>query len=165
MNPDNVHCFGTVYIPESEICFCINLCCPSSPHTIWPVLKLLNCQTMRWVLLGSSQLGATKNRVYEMTWYLYTRGVHRRINAKQHWFKITVSWMVSSCMASCSWWLLHWRIHHSHLTSTQFHSLVPWWRQRRIQPQKTRLSQSENSAMGTWPIYKNFCASLVWKMA
>ena len=50
---------------------------------------------------------------------------------------------------------LDWRIHHSHLASTLFHSLVPWWRPRRIRPQITRLSQLENSAMGTWPIYKN----------
>ena len=50
---------------------------------------------------------------------------------------------------------LDWRIRHSHLASTLFHSLVPWWRPRRIRPQITRLSQLENSAMGTWPIYKN----------
>ena len=50
---------------------------------------------------------------------------------------------------------LDWIIRHSHLASTLFHSLVPWWRPRRIRPQITRLSQLENSAMGTWPIYKN----------
>ena len=60
---------------------------------------------------------------------------------------------------------LHWRIRHSHLTSRQFHGLVPWWRPRKIRPQRTRISQSENSAMGTWPIYKNFYAILVRKMA
>ena len=31
-----------------------------------------------------------------------------------------------------------------------------WGRPRRIRPQITRLSQLENCAMGTWPIYKNF---------
>ena len=51
---------------------------------------------------------------------------------------------------------LGWRIRHSHLAATLFHSLVPWWRPRRIRPQITRLSQLENSAMGTWPIYKNY---------
>ena len=89
--------------------------------------------------------------VREMTWYLYTRWVCGRRKAKQHWFKITVSWMVSPCSASCSWRPLHWGIRHSDLTSRQFHSLVPWWRPRRIRPQKTRLSQLENSAMGKWP--------------
>ena len=44
---------------------------------------------------------------------------------------------------------LDWRIRHIHLASTLFHSLVLWW------PQITRLSQLENSVMGTWPIYKN----------
>ena len=68
----------------------------------------------------------------------------------------TVSWMVSSFSASCSWRPLDWRIRHSHLASTLFHSLVPWWRPRRIRPQMTRLSQLENSTMDTWPIYKNF---------
>ena len=63
--------------------------------------------------------------------------------------------MVSSFSASCSWQPLDWRIRHSHLASTLFHSLVPWWHPRRIRPQITRLSQLENSAMGTWPIYKN----------
>ena len=60
---------------------------------------------------------------------------------------------------------LHWRIRHSHLTSRQFHGLVPWWRPRKIRSQRTRISQSENSAMGTWPIYKNCYAILVRKMA
>ena len=63
--------------------------------------------------------------------------------------------MVSSRSASCSWRPLDWRICHSHLTSTLFHSLVPWWRPRRIRPQRTRLSQLESSAMGMWPIYKS----------
>ena len=51
---------------------------------------------------------------------------------------------------------MDWRIRHSHLASTLFHSFVPWCRSRRIRPQITRLSQleTENSAMGTWPIYK-----------
>ena len=65
---------------------------------------------------------------------------------------------------------LDWRIRHSHLAPTLFHSLVPWWRLRRIRPQITRLSQLENSAMGTWPIYKNsiipgYYTRLVRKMA
>ena len=36
---------------------------------------------------------------------------------------------------------LNWRIRHSHLASTLFHSLVPWWHPRRIRPQIIRLSQ------------------------
>ena len=40
---------------------------------------------------------------------------------------------------------LDWRIRHSHLASTLYHSLVPWWRPRKIRPQITRLSQLENS--------------------
>ena len=58
-----------------------------------------------------------------------------------------MSWMVLSFSASCSWRPLDWRIRHSHLAYTLFHSPVPRWR--------TRLSHLENSAMGTLPIYKN----------
>ena len=77
-----------------------------------------------------------------------------------------MSWMVLSFSASCSWRPLDWRIRHSHLTSTLFHSLVPWWRLLRIRPQITRLSQLENSAMDTWPICKNsYHTRLVRKMA
>ena len=102
-NPDNVHCFGTIF-PNLKLCFCLNLCHPPGAYSIRPIQKLLNCQ--------------------------------QRDDA-------------------CSWRPLDWRIRHSHLVSTLFHSLVPWWRPRRIRPQITRLSQLENSAMGTWPIYKN----------
>ena len=95
--------------------------------------------------------------VREITWYLYTRGVRGRMKANQRWFKVT--------RELCHEWFHHFR-HHvhdghwtgefaSHLASTLFHSLVPWWRSRRIRPRITRLSQLENSAMGTWPIYKN----------
>ena len=51
--------------------------------------------------------------VRQMTWYLYTRGVRGRMKAKQRWFKVTVSWVVSLFLASCSWRPLHWRIRHS----------------------------------------------------
>ena len=86
--------------------------------------------------------------VREITWYLYTRGVRGRMNAKQRWFKVTVSWMVSSLFsASCSWRPLDWRIRHSHLASTLFYSLIPWWCPWRTWPQITSLSQLETSAM------------------
>ena len=50
------------YIPESDICSCINLRRgPSGPQAIRLKEKLLNCQTTRWVPLGSSRWAATKN--------------------------------------------------------------------------------------------------------
>ena len=109
----------------------------------------------------SSRWGATKTVLWfwvrEITWYLYTRGERGRMKAKQRRFKVT--------RELCHECFHHFR-HHvhdghrtgkfaSHLASTLFHSLVPWWRTRKIRPQITRLSQLENSAMGTWPIYKN----------
>ena len=110
----------------------------------------------------SSRWGATKNSAVALSSRNNMISIHQR-SARKNESKITliesysrtVSWMVSSFLASCSWRPLDWRIPHNHLASTLFHSIVPWWRPRRIRPQITRLSQLENSAMGTWPIYKN----------
>ena len=134
------------YIPESKLCFCVNLSRPPCPWWIRPMQKLLNCQTRTHRAVGatpSTPIGeqlkiALWLWVREITWYLYTRGERGRMKANTADLKLldTVSWMVSSFSASCSWRPLDWRIRHSHLASTLFHSL-------------------ENSAMGTWPIYKN----------
>ena len=47
------------YIPESKLCFCVNLCRLSSPYSIWPIQKLLNCLTTTrggsFILMGSKQ--------------------------------------------------------------------------------------------------------------
>ena len=85
-----------------------------------------------------------------------------RFNFLLYWYAPWVFFEVVNVL-SCSPFMfentenkqLGWRIRHSHLASTLFHSLVPWLPLRRIRPQIIRLSQLENSAMGTWPIYKN----------
>ena len=130
------------YIPESKLCFCVNLCRPSGPYSIRLIQKLLNCQTtMRGGCFNSTVALSSRNDMIS---------IHQR-SARTNEGKTTlilsysrtVSWMVSSCSASCSSRPLDWRIRHSHLTSTLFHSLVPWWRPRRILPQRARLSQLE----------------------
>ena len=149
------------YIPESKLCFCLNLCRPPGTYSIRPIQKLLNCQQRDDAL--QARWGAAKNSAVALSLRNNMMSIHQR-GARTNEGKTTliysysrtVAWMVSSFSASCSWRPLDWRIHHSHLASTLFHSLVPWWRPRRIRPQITRLSQLENSAMGTWPIYKNF---------
>ena len=111
--------------------------------------KLPNCQTPPWVPLAWSRWGETKHQHFNheyATWYLCTREIRGRMNAAERRFYMTLSWMVLSCPASCSWRPLHWITRHNHLTSRQFHSFVPWCRARRIQTQRTRLIQSENSA-------------------
>ena len=147
--PRQCSLFGD-YIPESKLCFCLNLCRSPGAYSIRPIQKLFNCQTTT-----RNQKTAAWLWVPEITWYLYTRGVRGRMKAKQRWFKVTRD--------LCHEWFHHFRHHvhdgHCHLTSTLFHSLVPWWHPRRIRPQITRLSQLENSAMGTWP------TRLVIKMA
>ena len=76
------------YIPESKLCFCLNLCRPSGPYSIRPIQKLLNCET---TTRGGSLQPKTALWfwVREMTWYLYTRGVRGRMKAKQRRFEVT----------------------------------------------------------------------------
>ena len=40
------------YIPESKLCFCVNLCRPSGPYSIRPIQELLNCQTDQTTTCG-----------------------------------------------------------------------------------------------------------------
>ena len=158
-NPQQCSLFWD-HIPECKPCFCVNLCHPYGPYSIRPIQQLLYCQTT--TRGGSAPFHSDGEQpktalwlcVREMTWYIYTGGVRGRTKAKQCWFKVTreLCWMVSSCSASDvhdGYWTGEFA---SHLTSTLFHSLVPWWRPRRIRPQRTHLRQFENSAMGTWPI-------------
>ena len=104
--------------------------------------------------------------VREITWYLYTRGVRARMKQNNVDLKLLEKCVMNGFIifaSSCSWRPLDWRISNNHLASTLFHSLVPWWRPRIIRPQITRLSQLENSAMGTWPIYKNSITPEKWR--
>ena len=123
---------------------CINLRRPSGPHAIWPIQKLLNCYATRsvgasqFIPMGSNQIQCCDSALHQTS---------------ARWLKVTVSWMVSPCSTSCSWRPLNRRIRHSHLTYRQFHSLVPLLRPRRRRPQRTRLTQLENSTMGTGTIH------------
>ena len=50
------------YIPESKLCFCVNLCRTSGPYSIRPIQKLLNCQTTtRFIPIKNSAV-ALKSR-------------------------------------------------------------------------------------------------------
>ena len=121
--PRQCHCFGTIF-PNLNFVFA-----PIS------AARPVNIQSDQYRSSTVKQRRAVRHPdgeqpkpalwlwVREMTCYLYTKGVRGRIKAKQRWFKVTreLSWMVSSCSASCSWRPLDWRIRHSHLTSTLFH--------------------------------------------
>ena len=113
-----------------------------------------------------SNVGILENKPTLLTisrlWH-YCGPSNYRFNFLLYWYAPWVFFEVANVL-SCSPFMfentenkqLHWRVRHSHLVSTLFHSLVRWWCPRRIRPQIIRLSQLENSAMGTWPIYKNF---------
>ena len=163
-NPDNVQCFRTIF-PNLNFVFA-SICAARPVHIQSD--QYINCSTVNNVTTRdgfsrhSSRLGATKNSTVALSSRNNMISVHpRSVRTNEgkttliQSYSRTVSWMVSSFSASCSWRPLEWRIRHSHLASTLCHSLVFWWRPRRIRPQITRLSQLENFAMGTWPIYKN----------
>ena len=83
------------YIPESKLCFCVNLCRPSGTYIFNPTnteVSQLSYNDTRWVFRhpdGEQPKTALWLWVREMTWYLYSRGVRGRMKAKQHWFKVT----------------------------------------------------------------------------
>ena len=150
------------YIPESNFCFCLNLCRSSGPYSIRPIQKLLICQTIngaRWVLLPhSSRWRATKNTNSRNDMI----SIHQR-SARTNEGKST---LLQSYSTTVSWMLMV----ATGLENSPFYVYTasqsfPWWRPWRIRTQRTRLSQVENSAMGTWPIYKNYYTRLVRTMA
>ena len=146
-NPDNVNCFWTIFPNLNFVFASICQCAARSVHIQSDQYR--SCSTVNNVKTRGAR-GATPGIhpdgeqpktalwlwVRKITWYLYTRWVHGRMKAKQRWFKVT--------REVCHEWFHHFRHHvhdgHCHLASTLFHSLVPW-RQRRIRPQITRLSQ------------------------
>ena len=99
------------YIPESKLCFCLNLCRPPGSYSIRPIQKLLNS----WRRAVGAAPGIHPDWeqpktalwlwVREITWYLNTRGVRGRMKAKQRWFKFT--------RELCHEWFHHFR-HHVH---------------------------------------------------
>ena len=128
----------------------------------WYVFVLLSRGSLEH---RDSNVGILENKSTLLTisrLWRYCGPSNYRFNFLLYWYAPWVFFEVVNVL-SCSPFMfentenkqLGWIIRHSHLASTLFHSLVPWWRPRRIRPQITRLSQLENSAMGTWPIYKN----------
>ena len=102
------------YIPESKLCFCVNLCRPSGPYSIRPIQKLLSCQTT----MGSNQNNAValSSRNNMISIHQRKRG---RMKAKQRWFKVT--------RELCHEWFHHVRhhIHDGHWTG-EFDTVI--WR-------------------------------------
>ena len=113
-NLDNVHCFGTIF---QNLNFVFASICAARPVHIQSdqyrscstVNKVNNVTTRDACSRHSSRWGATKTAVWlwvrEITWYLYTRRVRRRMRAKQRWFKVT--------RELCNEWFHHFR-HHVH---------------------------------------------------
>ena len=89
-NPDNVHCFGTVFMNEISLCIPL-LCTPVPLQSENREVAQLSFDTVgpaQLIPMGSNQTRRC-NWIREMTWNLYTRRVRGRMNAKQHGFKMT----------------------------------------------------------------------------
>ena len=121
-NPDKVHWFGTIF-PNLTLFL---------RQAVPPVRSIFNPTNAEVAQLSNKDREQPQTApwlwVREITWYLYTRGVRVRMKAKQRWFKVP--------RELCHEWFHHvrHRVHDghwtgefaSHLTSTLFHSLVPW---------------------------------------
>ena len=113
-NPDNVHCFGTIFLN-------LNFVLPQSVPPVrcifnptnTEVAQLLTKSTTWRRAIGAPGIHPDGEQpktalwlwVCEITWYLYTRGVRGRMKAKQRWFKVT--------RELCHEWFHHFR-HHVH---------------------------------------------------
>ena len=72
------------YIPESKLCFCVNLCRPSGPYLVRLIKKLLNCQTTTRGGCCSIHPDGEQLKTALLLWvremtYLHTRGVRGRM--------------------------------------------------------------------------------------
>ena len=78
-NPNNVNCFGD-YIPESKLCFCVNLSRPPGPYWIRPIQKLLNRQTRTRCQCYSihPDWGTTKNSAVALVSRNNMLSIHQR---------------------------------------------------------------------------------------
>ena len=96
---------------------------------------------------------------------LYTRGLRGRMKAKQRWFKVTVTWMVSSCSASCSWRPLYWRIRQCFdvYAVSQSRSVVTSAEKPASENSPQSIGELRNGH--TTNLQKLYTASLVRKMA
>ena len=109
-NPENVHCFGTIF-PNLNFVFA-SICAARPVHIQSDQYR--SCSTVKqrravgaapFIPMGSNPKTALWLWVREMTRYLYTRGMRGRMKAKQHWFKVT--------RELCHEWFYHVR-HHVH---------------------------------------------------
>ena len=121
MNPDNVHCFGTIF---PNLNYVLPQSVPPARYIFNPTnTEVAQLSTTWWRSVGAAPgihpgihpdgeqpKTALWLWVCEITWYLYTRGVRGRMQAKQRWFKVT--------RELCHEWFHHFRhhVHDGHLT-------------------------------------------------
>ena len=129
-NPDNVHCFGTIF-PNLNFVFA-SICAARPVHIQsdqYSSCSTVTTTSTTWRRAigapgihpdGEQPKTALWLWVREITWSLYTRGVRGRMKAKQCWFKVT--------RELCHEWFHHFRhhVHDGHWTG-EFATVI--WRQ------------------------------------
>ena len=119
MNPDNVHCFGTIF-PNLNFVFA-SICAARPVHIQSDQYR--SCSTVNNVTTRDRCSTQPKTALWlwarEITWYLSTRGVRGQMKAKQRGFKVT--------RELCHEWFHHFRhhVHDSHWTG-EFATVI--WR-------------------------------------
>ena len=162
------------YIPESKLCFGVILCRSSGPYSIRPIQKLLNYQTtMRGRCCSSHPDGEQpKSALWlwnrEMTWYLYTRGVRRRIRQNNADLKLLENCVMNDFIMFGIMFMTATGLENSPqsfdaYTISQSRSVVT--SAENPAPEDSPQSIGELRKIGTWPIYKNYYTGLVRKMA
>ena len=159
------------YVPESKLCFCVSLCRPSG-HIQSDQYRSCSTVKQRRAVVhpdGEQPKTALWLWVREMTWHIFTRGVRGRTKAKQRWFKVT--------RELCHEWFHHVR-HHVHDGHWAGEFATAIWRPHCFTasfradvrgesgPREfASVNWRTNSAMGMWPIYKNYYTRVARKMA
>ena len=109
-NPDNVHCFGTIF-PNLNFVFA-SICAARPVHI--QSNQYRSCSTVNNMMTRDRCSTQPKTALWlwvcEITWYLSTRGVRGRMKAKQRWFKVT--------QELCHEWFHHFwhHVHDGHWT-------------------------------------------------
>ena len=150
------------YFLRSSMCFRVPHLCSKIPKiNNWAgefatVIWSLHCFTVsfRGDVRGESGNKSTLLTISRL--WRYCGPSNYRFNFLLYWYAPWVFFEVANVL-SCSPFMfenaeneqLDWRIRHSHLASTLFHSLVRWWRPRRIRPQMVSWEQDTAGVVTT----------------
>ena len=125
-NPDNVNGFGTIF---PNLNFFASICAARPVHIQSDQYR--SCSTVKqWRAVGAAPFQKQRRGSELVKWHeIYTpeecADEWRQNNVD---LKLLENCVMNGFIMCGIMFMTDWRIRHSHLTSTLFHSLVPWWR-------------------------------------